>query len=106
MTRVEINKKIKEYIISLHNILHGNEKPVYVDIMDWPYTVPINVIVGSGNMETHSAKMLKVVNKSAICVDDEYVEIPVKDLTKIEAKDLYIMLKQCYDELGGESDSI
>ena len=105
MTRTEINKKIKEYVIILHNTFHPDKKQVYTDITDWPYAVAINVTGSCGDIETHSTKILKIVNKSVICVDDEYVEIPVKDLTTPEAKGIYIMLKEVYDELGG-SDSI
>lgn len=105
MTRTEINKKIKEYVTILHNTFHPNDKPVYTDIIDWPYAVAINIINSCGDIETHSSKMLKIVNRSVICVDDEYVETPVKDLTKVEAYGLYIMLKQCCDELNVDSDS-
>lgn len=105
MTRTEINKKIKEYVIILHNTHHPNENLVYTDIVDWPYAVAINIINSCGDIETHSSKMLKIVNRSVICVDDEYVEIPVKDLTRVEAYGLYIMLKQCLDDLGFGEDS-
>ena len=101
MTKTEYLKKIKEYTIVLANILHPGDKPIHTVVDDWPWSAAVNVTNSCGDIETHSIKEVKIVNRSVIIVDEEYIEIPVKELESIEIKDVYGMLYDTYMELTG-----
>lgn len=101
MTNTEHLKKIKEYVTALANILHPNERPLHTVVDEWPFSAAINVTNSCGDIETHSTRELKIVNKSVILVDEEYIEIPVNELDPTEIKCIYVMLYDTYMELTG-----
>ena len=99
LTRRTLLMRIKKYVNLLNELLHYGEEEVYTCLDDWGWASAVNVIIGDGTMETHSTKMLKIVDNEVICIDDEYIEIPIKELDDRELDSILYMLEQAYLEL-------